>query len=110
PTLPQLAIRRRQLMELLAEEQRLLYVAMTRAKEKCILIGTVRTLAERVAKWSAALSVTDWQLPPHLLATSKTYLDWLGPALLRHPAAAILVDMLGEGTPNTVAGHDNSQW
>ncbi len=110
PTLPQLAIRRRQLMELLAEEQRLLYVAMTRAKEKCILVGTVRNLAERVAKWSAALSIVEWQLPPHLLATSKTYLDWMGPALLRHPAAAVFVDMLGEDTPKTVASHDPSQW
>lgn len=110
PTLPQLAIRRRQLMELLAEEQRLLYVAMTRAKEKCILVGTVRNLAARVAKWSAALAVVDWQLPPHLIATSKTYLDWIGPALLRHPAASVLVEILAEDTPNTVAGHDPSRW
>lgn len=94
PTLPQLAIRKRQMMELLAEEQRLLYVAMTRAKEKLILVGTVRNLEQRISAWSAVLEVSDWQLPPHIIATTKTYLDWIGYALVRHPAAKLLLKMV----------------
>ncbi len=49
PTLPQLAIRRRLRMETLAEEMRVLYVALTRAKEKLVLVGTVPSAAKRLA-------------------------------------------------------------
>ncbi|RAU94213.1 UvrD-helicase domain-containing protein [Paenibacillus sp. YN15] len=48
PTLPQLAIRRRLRMETLAEEMRVLYVALTRAKEKLVLVGTVPSAAKRL--------------------------------------------------------------
>lgn len=84
PTLPQLAIQNRLLMETLAEEQRLLYVAMTRAKEKCILIGTVRNAAQSIEKWSSISSHEEWQLPPHTISTARSYLEWIGPALIRH--------------------------
>lgn len=113
PTLPQLAIRTRKLFELLAEEQRMLYVAMTRAKEKLILVGTVRKLEKRVQKWSAALAETEWQLPAHLVASSRTYLDWLGIALMRHQAAAPLLDILfdeGYAPSPSVVRQEESLW
>lgn len=47
PTLPNLAIRRRSQLELLAEEMRVLYVALTRPKEKMILVGTVKDLPKK---------------------------------------------------------------
>ena len=37
PSLPQLAFKRKKKMEMLAEEMRVLYVALTRAKEKLFL-------------------------------------------------------------------------
>lgn len=111
PTLPLLAIKRRQLLELLAEEERLLYVAMTRAKEKLILVGTVKNLAKSVERWSAALAVRDWQLPPHMVATSRTYLDWIGPALIRHPDAVALTEQWGDiERPHTDIANDPSTW
>lgn len=48
PTLPNLAIRRRSQLELLAEEMRVLYVALTRPKEKLVLIGTMKDLAKKL--------------------------------------------------------------
>jgi ATP-dependent helicase/nuclease subunit A len=42
PSLPQIAFKRRKKMEMLAEEMRVLYVALTRAKEKLYLIGTLK--------------------------------------------------------------------
>ena len=38
PSLPQLAFKRKKKMEMLAEEMRVLYVALTRAKEKLFLL------------------------------------------------------------------------
>ena len=54
PSLPQLAFKRKKKMELLAEEMRVLYVAMTRAKEKLILIGSVKNAEKAKGKWMGA--------------------------------------------------------
>ena len=54
PTLPALAIRRRMKLETLAEEMRILYVALTRAKEKLILIGTAKKLEKALQNWASA--------------------------------------------------------
>lgn len=87
PTLPNLAIRRRAQMELLAEEMRVLYVALTRPKDKLILISSVKDLTGAVQTWGGALEIGEEQLPDYLLARGRSYLDWIGPALIRHPAA-----------------------
>ncbi|SDE78706.1 DNA helicase/exodeoxyribonuclease V, subunit A [Fontibacillus panacisegetis] len=90
PTLPNLAIRRRAQMELLAEEMRVLYVALTRPKDKLILISSVKDLAKSVEAWSGALEIKEEQLPDYILARGRCYLDWIGPSLIRHPAASEL--------------------
>lgn len=88
PTLPNLAIRRQMRLELLAEEQRVLYVALTRPKEKLILIGTVQDAEKSIRKWGEALDVERLLLPDYVVAEARSYLDWIGPAIIRHPAAA----------------------
>lgn len=97
PTLPMLAIRRRMKMEMLAEEFRVLYVALTRPKEKMVLVGTVKSIEKEAQKWSRMLEETDWQLPAHEMARARSYLDWLGPALIRHPDASALRNRCEEG-------------
>lgn len=87
PTLPMLAIKRRMKMEMIAEEFRVLYVALTRPKEKLVLVGTVNSIQKAVQKWCRMQEETNWQLPPHEMARARSYLDWLGPALIRHPSA-----------------------
>ncbi len=69
--------------DLLAEEMRILYVAMTRAREQLILVGTSRDLAKAALKWAGAVS-QGWALPSDVLVSAQSYLDWLGPALIRH--------------------------
>lgn len=49
PTLIKKAVQRQTDLENLGEELRVLYVALTRAKEKLIMTGTVKKLAERLA-------------------------------------------------------------
>jgi ATP-dependent helicase/nuclease subunit A len=90
PSLPYLAIRRRMRMEMLAEEMRVLYVALTRAREKLYLIGTVRTLDKQLLQWGRQLDNSSVELPDYELAKARCYLDWIGPALIRHPHAESL--------------------
>lgn len=95
PTLANLAIRRRAQFELLAEEMRVLYVALTRPKEKMILVGTVKDAAKKAAAWSQIKDSWELILPDYLLAAGRSYLDWIGPSLIRHPSAASLRELAG---------------
>ncbi|WP_372662880.1 helicase-exonuclease AddAB subunit AddA [Cohnella sp.] len=80
PTLPQLAIRRKLAAEMLAEEMRVLYVAMTRPKEKLYLIGTSKDANKQWEQWSETAAITEEGLPTYTVAAASRYLDWLGPA------------------------------
>lgn len=95
PTLARHAIAHQLNMETKAEEMRILYVALTRAREKLVLVGTVNKLAERAKAWCQAAGSAVRQLPDGLLAGAKTYLDWIGPALVRHAAGEKLRDLAG---------------
>lgn len=96
PTLPQLAIRRRMRMETLAEEMRILYVALTRPKEKMILLGAVSSLENKLKKWSRSLGYDTAYLPDYMLAEARSYLDWVVPAAMRHPRAGLLRECAGD--------------
>jgi len=82
PSLPQIAIRRRLRAEMLAEEMRVLYVAMTRPKEKMILLGTVKDAKAELERWRGAVR-RDGAIPDHVLTSARCYLDWLMPAALK---------------------------
>lgn len=94
PSLPQLAFKRKKKIELLAEEMRVLYVALTRAKEKLILLASVKSLQKKVTNWEQTLGNAEWLLKDYERASANSYLDWIGPSLIRHQDCSILV---GEG-------------
>ncbi|MDP5273081.1 helicase-exonuclease AddAB subunit AddA [Chengkuizengella axinellae] len=94
PTLPSLAIKRRLQLEMLAEEMRILYVALTRAKEKLFLVGTVKDLKKKLLKWSPIIENKESVLPDYILVKARSYFDWLGPALLRHDNAKLLRNLI----------------
>lgn len=73
-------------MENLAEEIRVLYVALTRAKEKLILTGTTKDLEKSLWKWSQAAETKGQTLPLFRLRRAKSYFDWVMPAYMRHPS------------------------
>jgi ATP-dependent helicase/nuclease subunit A len=75
PTLPQLAIRRRMAAEMLAEEMRVLYVALTRPKEKLFLIGTSKDAAKQWEQWRETASLAEQGLPDHVVAAASKYLE-----------------------------------
>lgn len=78
PSLPYYAIRRSMKMELLAEEMRILYVALTRPKEKLYLLGTSGRLPKQLPKWNSSLAL-DGTLQQSSIAAASCYLDWIAP-------------------------------
>lgn len=62
----------------LAEEIRILYVALTRAKEQLIITGTASGLEKKLAGWMNKAEFLNFSQ----LSSAQTYLDWLIPALL----------------------------
>ncbi|TDL35359.1 helicase-exonuclease AddAB subunit AddA [Jeotgalibacillus sp. S-D1] len=86
-TLPQLAFKEKKRLENLAEEMRVLYVAMTRAKEQIHLIATVADAKKTIDRWQTSINHSDWLLPEFTRKAAKSYLDWIGPSLVRHHAS-----------------------
>ncbi len=89
PTLSNHILREETFLKNLAEEMRILYVGMTRAKEKLILVGSQKKLEEKMLFWQAMSSASSQEqvLPDAVRIGADSYLDWLMPALLKHPDA-----------------------
>lgn len=83
-TLSRQAIAQQIIRENKAEEMRVLYVAMTRAREKLIMTGSVRDFAKFADYCTKHANFSDRILPEHIIINAKSYLDWIGPALARH--------------------------
>ncbi|WP_077603289.1 helicase-exonuclease AddAB subunit AddA [Oceanobacillus sojae] len=104
------AMREKIRREQLSEEIRLLYVALTRAEEKLFMVGTVNSAEKRKASWSWLVHHADWVLPAYFRVGAKNYLDWVGPALIRHPQAEILrEEEIGTGVLSEITD-DSSKW
>ena len=73
--------------ESLAEEMRILYVAMTRAKEKLICVDCMRFARNRVR---GLLSVAGCPAAPEAVGSAKAPGDWILLPLLCTPEAAVL--------------------
>lgn len=111
PTLFYHAIRKEKLREQLAEEMRVLYVALTRAKEKLVMIGSVREFEKEANKWVELLDHPEWIYPTSVRAEARSYLEWVGPALIRHEANEALRQ--GEDISASVGEdirYDSSEW
>jgi ATP-dependent helicase/nuclease subunit A len=93
PSLPALAIRRALRLEMLAEELRVLYVALTRAREKLCLVATSRSVRGAATGWQRDLQHAATLLPEQRIAQANSFLDWLGPSLIRHRDTRILRDL-----------------
>lgn len=97
-SLPFLAVKEVKELQMKAEEMRVLYVAMTRAKERLYLTASVKEIDKLFEKWKVAS--TDTRLPEFVRSRAKGYLDWIGPALSRHPDAADIFNLNGNILPH----------
>ena len=70
-------------MDNLGEELRILYVAMTRAKEKLIMTGTVKNYEERMLSYEEIKKEEGWKIPFAVLSRSSSFIDFILPATVR---------------------------
>lgn len=75
-TLKKNVLKRKMELDSLGEELRILYVAMTRAKEYLIMTGTDRSLEKTRMKYQR-VPLVDGQIPYTILASANSYLDWI---------------------------------
>ncbi|ASM70330.1 helicase-exonuclease AddAB subunit AddA [Blautia hansenii] len=92
-TILQKAVQREILLESLGEELRILYVALTRAKEKLILTGVTSKLEDTLKSFEMLKKQEEERLPYGLRVKGKSYLDWVLAALARHRAMKPLYEM-----------------
>lgn len=84
PTIFYQAMKQKKIKEMQAEEMRILYVALTRAKEKLYLVGSVDNLDKKSKQWKVHETTSDWLLDDYQRLKTKSYLDWVAPSILRH--------------------------
>lgn len=89
PTLKKNVLKRRMELEALGEELRVLYVAMTRAREKLILTASDKNLESKLEKWNSIFS-KDVKVPYTVLTSAGSYLDW------------VLMSLAGTGGENRI--------
>ncbi len=77
------------------EDLRVLYVALTRAKEKLILTGCLQDPGKRIAAGRLAAMETQEKLSYSTLMTAGSYLDLILAALMRHRCMGALMETLG---------------
>ena len=70
----------------LGEELRILYVAMTRAKEKLILSGVVKNYEEQMLFYSEVKKIDTNKIATGILSKSTSFMDFIFPAIVRDNA------------------------
>ncbi len=89
-TVPKNALKFKIENDILSEELRILYVALTRAKEKLIVVISDNDYQDRISDLSQMLSVdfdakANKKISPYILKQAKSYEDFFILSLLRHP-------------------------
>lgn len=100
-------IRRQILRENLGEELRVLYVALTRAKEKLILSGTIGKMEKQIHMLSGIMPRTEERIPFGIRMKAKNYWSFVLPALARHRCMDKLYHAYGIGVDSPDFFHDH---
>lgn len=92
PSLPRTLMAVRSKREMLSEEMRLLYVALTRAREKLIILAS---FGEREKSWRKVCAGKDGCVLTANVKKATSFRDWLCAALISHPSAGLLREICG---------------
>lgn len=106
PTMARRALEGKLRRENQSEEQRILYVAMTRPKEKLILL---HSLYHAQSKLKQLASLASCPVPPETAAGCRSYGEWLLLPLLCRPEAKPLRDFAGV-EPETLCAGNETTW
>jgi len=82
-TIPFIAMNLENRRALISEELRVLYVAMTRAREKLIITATDKKLSK--LRKSAMSPYANGNVSPWAVRTANCYFDWISLVLVHHP-------------------------
>ena len=99
PTMINTALKLALKKDKIAEYLRVLYVALTRAKEHLVVIGTFSSKTDAKIQKCENNILTKKQLHPYTIQSSSNFFDLLLTTTLRHPSAKILRDISGGDCP-----------
>lgn len=94
-------------IENISEEMRILYVALTRAKEKLIITGSIKDIEKNIHKWSSNISNIK-EVSKYDILNGKNYLDWIMPAIIKHNDLSDLRQKYNISVEDIV--EDESKW
>lgn len=77
-----------------SEEMRVLYVALTRAKENLVMVTSIKNPEKKLASLAVECCAGS-KLDPFAVLNMRSFSDWVLTALLRHPDAQQLRDVSG---------------
>lgn len=83
PSIVKKIIQKEEALDSLGEELRVLYVALTRAKEKLIITGTISNLSKKMENYRMVQNQEKEELSFGRLSKAVTYWDWILPSLIR---------------------------
>ena len=104
PSLARMAIAEKKTRQTIAEELRVLYVAMTRAKEMLVMSYCSGKLSSTLKKWNEALTLP---LPPRTAGSALCLGDWVLMAALCRTEAG---ELFAETGPNDVSSVQDIPW
>lgn len=93
-TMPRAAVERELQRDDMSEELRVLYVAMTRAKERLILLTTLKNPRRTLERLASHLTGEE-RIQPYAVQSAKSISDWLLLCALRHPGGGPLRQIAG---------------
>ncbi|MBP1926087.1 ATP-dependent helicase/nuclease subunit A [Sedimentibacter acidaminivorans] len=102
-TFPRLALKNVVKVENLSEEMRVLYVAMTRAVDKLILIGTVNKIESKAKRWKKGST-------QYNIYTSETFMDWICSSLYKHRDFKEIKQIFGDNDCRFEINDLSSKW
>ncbi len=112
-TLPREAVALELERESVSEELRVLYVAMTRAKEKLVIVTTVPGQKKNLDAWLEGLAAkldSQPRIPAQVVAGAGCIADWLLLCALRHPSGRMLRERIGVSEDLALSGQTVLPW
>ena len=93
-TMPRAAVSLELTRDEMSEELRVLYVAMTRAKDKLVLLATLSDAEKTLSKLALRLT-PEARIQPYVVRSASSIADWLLLCALRHPDGRALRSAAG---------------
>jgi len=110
PSAAKVAVSEKIRMETLSEEMRILYVAMTRAREKLIITGSVNNIEKALSKWTELSYGEGNRIESSSVLKCSSYADWIGASLLKHYPGLLADHKTYAVVPDNDDNDDSCKW